>query len=112
MMEIKDMEAAKLARHRHLAHLSVADAIEADPIRAKEAASQALEKRLHRETDSRGFTEEWNAIIREKTVNEICALLRDSSAEKEQLRICHPFAGLLTQADRLRISRQAYGIDA
>ena len=109
-LEIKEVEAAKLATHRHLARLAVADAVEADPVKAKEAAYHALAMRLQRETATRPFSEgEWDAILREKTLKEICALLRDSSPQTEQLRICHPFAGLLTQADRLRISRQAYG---
>ena len=94
VLSLKRDEGMKLAQRRSKAHTLIASLIEADAERMIKRAKQNVEKRLRYETDTRHFTEAWEALLKSGTPEQICTLMRDASEQTEQLRINHPFLEL------------------
>ena len=90
-----------LDERRHRIHTAIADKIDADPsLLAKATANLArwTNQRSHME---RGYVE-WAAILKQPWP-EVASLLRSRSEDAIRLRQCSPFAGVLSERERMRI---------
>jgi hypothetical protein len=84
-------------------HEAVAAKLEADP-ELLGIARTNLARWLERERA--GALLEWAALLDQRPLREIVALLRSPDERSTRLRQSSPFAGVLTREERLRILRQ------
>ena len=105
-------EAEKMELKRHLYSCWCADYLTAHPQTALQTAKAYVKKFVGRQDGSQRFFKEWEKILNESTIEEICAVLRDRSEAKDQLRLCSPFFGVMPHNERLRILETVYGTES
>lgn len=90
-----------LDERRRRIHMAIADEIDANPGLLGKATANLERWQRQRGHMERGYVE-WAAIL-ERPWHEIAAVLRSESEHAIRLRQCSPFAGVLSERERMRI---------
>jgi hypothetical protein len=91
-------------------HRLIAEKIEKNPSlleRVKQRLRKSIRSRAHSEPAINALTE-WLDILKQRSLNEILALLVDSGEEATRLRQNAPFLGILSQGERKEIFDRYY----
>ena len=90
-----------LDERRYTIHMAIADKIDAGPSLLAKAAAKLARWTRQRGHLERGYIE-WAAILKQPWP-EVATLLRSRSEDAVRLRQCSPFAGVLSERERMRI---------